>query len=70
MNRRRPSKLQRFLLHTNEQNINKDTSQSYEEFSEAVSETEKALMRISKGSLLGVKEEVSQFYLVDLFKNI
>lgn len=45
LNRRRPGELQRFLLHTYEQNIDKENLQTYDEFSEAVSETEKALMR-------------------------
>nr|CAI5866093.1 unnamed protein product [Callosobruchus analis] len=48
LNRRRPGELQRPLLHTYTAAINNDKCQGYEEFSEAISETEKCLMKSFK----------------------
>nr|CAI5836859.1 unnamed protein product [Callosobruchus analis] len=48
LNRRRPGELQRLLLHTYTAAINNDNCQGYEEFSEAISETEKCLMKSFK----------------------
>nr|CAI5826301.1 unnamed protein product [Callosobruchus analis] len=48
LNRRRPGELQRLLLHTYTAAINNGNCQGYEEFSEAISETEKCLMKSFK----------------------
>nr|CAI5840636.1 unnamed protein product [Callosobruchus analis] len=48
LNRRRPGELHRLLLHTYTAAINNDNCQGYEEFSEAISETEKCLIKSFK----------------------
>ncbi|KAJ8948171.1 hypothetical protein NQ314_008470 [Rhamnusium bicolor] len=45
LNRKRPGELQRFLLHTYENSLKTENPNTYEEFSEVVTEAEKALMK-------------------------